>query len=425
MLQQEEIIIIEIVDMMRIYCFLLFLLLSIIHAQESWPPYKISRLFHFTFSESLNYDSNIFQNENDLAEDISANHSLTVSHSDSRPYFAYQLAYVFGWRNYFRYSDRDSDSHSLSAQISIDRPYLNLSIGHSFSITSDPRGLEFDPFTRSTYNTTSMSGQYKFNDSFGMQFSLQYHIQEYTDIPESSSNRITYKISASYQAAQRLSFTAGYEEVISWFTNIDDKSSYDIMRVNVYYKLWENISIYTGTEYTFLNSNNSDDNYYSIPFGVKIFLKQAVDSEFQSLNWLDNIDLSISTNLSNRNFRNPIDFDINASGHITQKTTWSLSASRKLDFSALSNEQQYQTGVSFGIGHMFNELRTQFQLFYQQYEYETDVALEHTGFSFSWGYPIARWVYLNGVYSFKKQISSTVNREYSSHDFSIGTSISF
>lgn len=395
-------------------------------AQESWPPYKISRLFHFNYSESILYDTNVLQNEFNSQKDTSINHGLSISHSDERPYFIYQIAYSLSYRNFFKYTELNDDSHSLNAQISIQRPFYSIDISNQFSISSDPRSIEFDAFNRTTSNITNIRGEYRFNDSFKMNFSTQYDTQEYVEIPLSNSKRFNYIVSASYQFADKFTLIANYEELKSWFTGSDSESISTVMKGNISYQLFQSLSLYTGIEYTFLNRTElEDENYYSIPLGMQILLKQAVESELDNLQWLQNLSLSISTSISNRSFRNPIDFNIIASGYITQKTTWSLNASRKLDFSYLSSQQQYQTSVAFGIAHIFHELRTQIQFSYQRYEYETDEILESMDFSLSFGFPITRWIYLNGRYNFTSRLSDRFDRDYDNHRFSIGSSISF
>lgn len=407
---------------------LLFWGINFIYAQESWPPYKISRLFHFTFSESLGYDSNLLQNEYNQQKDFFINHGLSIMHSDERPYFAYQMSYSFSYRNFFQYSELNDDSHFLTAQVSIQRPYYTINISNQFNISSEPRSIEFDAFNKSTSNITSIQGEYRFTDKFKMNFFTTLDTQEYTEIPFSDSKRWSYSVSAFYQAANRWTLSGVYEENKSWYTGSNAESDYSVVKGNISYKILESLFIFTGIEYTFMNRTNQyDEDYYTIPYGIKIIIKHESNSQSETndLQWLQSLSFSINSNLSNRNFQNPIDFNISANGYITQKTTWSLTATRRLDFSYLSEQQQYQTSLAFALGHIFHDLRIQTQFAYQIYEYENNDVLKSMDWSLSFGYPITKRLYLNARYSFNKRFAENFYQDYSAHRFSMGSSLSF
>lgn len=417
----------------KIFCLLALVWvgwMQIVGQEGQQPPYKLMRLVDFTFSESLVYDSNVFQSEFFQEEDVFLNHNFGISHSDNRPYFSYQFAYNLGYKNYWKNTTLDDDSHFLNAQIIIPRPYYTLRISNQYSITNEARSLEFNTQNESRANVTSVQLEYRVTDNFRLNFVNSYDFVNYPDTPIFDNSRYTGVYSFSYRAAEKWTLQGGYDYAVSTYASGNEDLRSQKASANLVYQLFRTLGLTFGAQYTVVNRTVfTDEKYYAFPIGVQIVLKETRESEEkQNLRLLQSLTLNASYSITDYNGNgSPFDFHISAQGYLSEKTTWNLTASRKLDFSTVEAQQQYQTNVALGISHIFSpDLQVQSQVSYQLSEYENGDDLEGIFGSISAVYSLTPWMKLQANYTYSSRLSqTTLQGDYTTHRISVGTNLVF
>ncbi len=373
--------------------FLLFWLFPcfILGQSGGLPPYKVSRLFNFYFAENFIYDTNIFKTSSNAGQDndFFLAHTFRIQHGDQRPWYNYDFSYSFMYQNYLNKPELDDSSHNINAQLQIPRKDHSWTFQHQFSISSEPRSLEFDAFLKSYADSSNASMNWRITDDIRFSASASYDIYRYPDFETSDSDRLILNAELAVYILRQVSLSAAPNYQILWRHGFDREDA------------------------------------YNVPVRINFILREPGQQNAELVEWFRQLSISIGYAITEENFDNPLDFSITAAGSLSKQTSWTLNGSRKMEFGLLSSDIQFSTSVSLGVTHRFSQdFNIGFQLGFQRSDYQDRDPLNGITFSLAPSYAITKWVNVQMSYDLQTRFGQK-DSDYVTHRFSIGTGIAF
>ena len=366
-----------------------------LRAQDG-SPLQISRLVNFNFSESITYDNNIFRSGRDHEHDVSLSHQLQISHRDTRRYFDYRLAYQFSYSNYLLHPELNFAAHNFSAELEFPRPDYSLTFSSNFALTSDPLTLEVDAFERTLSNNNAVGWGYEISEKLHLTASMNYSIVRFPDQPNSGNDRFGFSTNLDYQILPHISVSVGYS--MSYL-------------------------VYSGT------ADPGDRFFHTIPMQIRFTAGEELLARWKLLDWIDSAELSIGYSHDIDNTLSiPITFNLSFTGHLGERTNWSFSASRNVDFSIVTGEVQFSTRLALSLDYTIGpNLNAGVNLSYESIERQgegTTAASYNAGAYLS--YRVLSWLTVSLRYDFEKRTGSVGEQEgFTKHRVGLSTGIPF
>lgn len=365
---------------------------------QSSPPYKLSRLFDFAFSESMAYDSNIFQIDDNRrqqtdrgdGEDITWNHSLSMNHSATRSFYSYQLGYRFGYSNFLQNSKQSYPSHNLNLRVATTKTSYRFAISETFSMTSEPIAIEFDPFTENIRNSLGISTGYQLHRYINIGLSANHSLRCNENTGTTSTVNFSANSSFSYPLTGQIFFTASTSHTMI----------YDLKE-----------------------SSRNERPFSSFSMGLRFQPQRQFDEEIEPLARIRQFSLSVG--FSERITEGvPVIFSIGASGNIGKETTWSLTGRRNVDFAIIENPRT-TTSISLALSHQLGpKLQPSLGMSYQISEIEGLPTISSLGANTSLSYRLTPWINVRFSYSYSSRFGDE-NFDFAKHRIQLSTTIPF